>query len=1298
MSELFTTIKTEGGLLPSSFISRIIKGDTSIKGTSANSYHLIRQSVNEAASRSWINLLGIWENFVEQRKKIAPGEPANAFTRERWLLPLFSELGYGRLQRQNAIEIEGKSFPISHMWKSVPIHLLGIGVELDKRNKGVSGAATNSPYGMLQQFLNISEDHLWAFLSNGSTLRILRDNFSFTRIAHVEFDLEAMMNDNIFSDFLVLWSLCHQSRVEADPIENCYLELWAKEAKSQGSRALDKLRDGVERAIVSLGEGFIANSKNQDLHNSLRVGSLSTDDYYNQILHLIYQLLFLSIAEDRDLLQPIDQDNDKTTQAYARYIKYYSLTHLRSLAAQKTTRSDHGDLWQGYLVVANALGKEEGEEKLGLIGLGSFLWESSTITDLSKCHLSNYFFLKAIRNLGFFEEQNTLTKIDYKNLGSEELGAVYESLLEQKAEVNVEHNSFKLKNTSGNQRKTTGSYYTPTALVHKLLDTALDPLINRAMSGPDPQRALLDLKVLDPACGSGHFLIAAAERIAYKLATLRVDGQQPSILQIQIAQRDVIAHCIYGVDLNGMAVELTKFNLWIASLLPGKPLSFLDHHIKQGNSLIGATPEVIREGIITDSFTYIEGDDKQICFELKKINSIERKGIRQLDNPLNYMLNVGLFNLAQQVNELDYQSDDSFNRVKKKERQWAKISSSSQKKEEKFLADAWCASFFIEKNYSMPVLTHEVFKKIQENPVEATQALKLAVDTISEEYSFFHWYLEFPHIFLSKEDSEVEKKIDTKNSGFDVVLTNPPWRKIELSEKEFFTSIDKVIAGEFGAKRKAMIIKLEKSNPSIFIVYKKALRNFKATVNFLKKSTLFPLSSNGKINLYSVFSEKMISLINTKGKIGTIVPSGIASDDTNKKFFADLVSSQTISSLYDFENKNIFTDVHSSFKFSLLTLTGSADLEPEPEFVFFAHSVADLDNSDKVIRLTKEDFSLLNPNTLTCPIIRSARDLEIAKTIYQKVPIFIKEDPQENPWGVRFWTMFNMTTHSSLFQTKDDLEEKADLEGTIFLEKDGTKWLPLYEAKMVHQFDHRWAGYIGDQIKDFPIEEKKDVSSVVLPRYWISEGEVKKRLGDWDRDWLIGFRNIARSTDEGTVIASVIPISGVGHSIQLLFLDKSNFSKAPLLLACLSSFVLDFVTRLKMGGTNLSYFIFKQLPILTPEVFNVSTPWSPNCALTEWISSRVIELTYTSLEMRGWAKEMGYEGEPFQWDEKRRRFLRAELDACFFYLYGLDSTSIIYIMNSFSGLAHKEKKEFGEYLTKRLILEQYDFLINNVKN
>ncbi len=767
----FTTIRTEGGLLPADLLARVAADDHTVPGVTADAYHLVRgERLNERITRSWNRLVGAWKMFAPALAALPAGDHATTLTRERWLLPLFEELGYGRLQTAKAIEIDGRSFPISHAWGTVPLHLVGARIDLDRRTPGVRGAAGASPHGLTQELLNRTDAHLWAMVSNGLRLRLLRDNASLTRQAFVEFDVETMFADEVFDDFVVLWLTCHQSRVEGDDPAQCWLERWTAEAAESGTRARDALRVGVERAINELGTGYVAHPANTELKEHLRNGELSKFDYYRQLLRVVYRLLFLFVAEDRNLLHADGTSGD----ARQRYARFYSLARVRTLARRRRG-GPHPDQWRSLTVVFDALGQTDGLPALGLPGLGSFLWSPAACPDLDRAELANTHLLAAVRHLAFFEDRDerVLRPVDYRNLGTEELGAVYEGLLEQHPDVNVDAGTFELGTAAGNERKTTGSYYTPTSLITCLLDSALDPVLDEAVSQPDPESALLDLNVLDPACGSGHFLIAAGHRIAKRLAAVRTGDDEPPPDAVRRALRDVVSHCLHGIDLNPMAVELCKVSLWMEAMEPGKPLSFLDHRIVRGNALLGATPELLDDGVPEAAFKPLTSDDKAWVTTLKKRNKAERAGQHSLFSADLTGLAESFATAASSVDDL---SDDTLGAVAAKGEQWADLIHSDTYRDAVFAADTWCTSFVAAKTVNHPAITEATYRRaiIHADAIDA--ATNALVTDTKHRYEFLHWHLAFPDVFDPRR----------RGGGFDTILGNPPF----LNQLERATSID----------------------------------------------------------------------------------------------------------------------------------------------------------------------------------------------------------------------------------------------------------------------------------------------------------------------------------------------------------------------------------------------------------------------------------------------------------------------------------------------------------------------------
>jgi hypothetical protein len=1091
-------------MLPPDILVRVASGDKSLGGLEESSYHLAPgEKIGEATNRAWNRLQAAWANFQAGREKLVGSDTGTSLTRERWLLPLFQLLDYGRLQVAKAEEIGEKSYAISHAWQQTPIHLVGCNVDLDHRIQTAAGGMRSSPHSLLQELLNRSDQHLWGIVSNGLRLRLLRDNISLTRQAYVEFDLEAMMAGEAYPDFVLLWLLLHQSRFEAERPEQCQLEKWSQAARTEGVRLLDGLRDGVQRAIEHLGQGFLAHPANTALRENLRSGTLDKQDYYRQILRLVYRLLFLFVAEDRDLLLVPTAD----IAAQKRYREFYATTRLRRLASTRAG-SRHHDLYCGLKLVMEKL-SGDGCPELALPALGSFLFSAGTLPALNDCEIANLSLLAAVRSLAVTQTGQSRRVVDYKNLGAEELGSVYESLLELHPEVNTEAATFELKTAAGSERKTTGSYYTPTSLVDCLLNSALDPVLDEAEKHTEPEKAILALKVVDPACGSGHFLIAASHRIAKRLASVRTGEEEPPPEAQRKALRDVIGHCIYGVDLNPMAVELCKVNLWMEALEPGKPLSFLEHRILPGNALLGTTPALIEQGIPDAAFNPIEGDSREACTKWRKVNKSERlawetrQGWLGFDAPLGWLMNY-----ATGLAALDSVGDDAIASIREKERRYAEAVCSSDYLDGKFLADAWCAAFVWRKDSLTEYpISEQVYREIEKNPTafyQHKQSMLNEVRRLARQYSFFHWHLAFPDVFRPAENGEEgENRLAGWNGGFDVVLGNPPWERIKLAEREWFASRRPDIAdAPNAAARSRLIAALETEDSTLFGAFRDDLRAADGESHLLRNSGRFPLCGKGDINTYAVFAETNRALLSRSGRLGCIVPSGIATDNTTKEFFADVNESNTLISLYDFENAvGLFEGVgHGRFKFCLLTIAGSSQPSARtPDFFFFAHHTTDLEDRDRHFTLTAEDIALINPNTLTCPIFRSKRDAEITKGIYHRVPVLINEATGETPWGISFMRMLDMSNDSQLFRTREQLLEQSwNLRGNVF-ERDGDRYLPLYEAKMMHQFQHRYGDYAmraegsqDSELPRIPAAKLDDPDFVVQPRYWVAEWEVIK--------------------------------------------------------------------------------------------------------------------------------------------------------------------------------------------------------------
>ncbi len=463
-----------------------------------------------------------------------------------------------------------------------------------------------------------------------------------------------------------------------------------------------------------------------------------------------------------------------------------------------------------------------------------------------------------------------------------------------------------------------------------------------------------------------------------------------------------------------------------------------------------------------------------------------------------------------------------------------------------------------------------------------------------------------------------------------------------------------------------------------------------------------------------------------------IVPTGIATDATTAPFFAHLVAEQRIAGLVDFENRaGLFPAVDSRMKFCLLTLGRG---ESETRFAFFLTAPAQLAEPERSFSLSPDQIAAMNPNTKTAPVFRSRADADLTAKIYRNAPVLMEEGkgPKGNLWGVEFRQgLFNMTSDSGLFRTATDLEEAGFVrngmdwvtegvrpdQDALAVEGAGTgllalkgggqrgpkRYIPLYEAKMANFFDHRAAGY-GERgenrgyrvLPPSELEQHQDPSFEVAPFYWVEDSNVGEKLArmNWSNLYLLGWRDITASTNERTLIPTVIPYSGCGDTFLLMFVSQDHQRILSGIYANMSAISFDYATRQKIGGLHLKYNIVKQLPILPPTFYS-----TPRLA---FVTPRVLELTYTSHSLAPFARDLGHDGPPFAWDENRRALLRAELDAFYARAYGLTRDELRYILDpadvkgpdypseTFRVLKEKEIRQHGEYRTRRLVLEAWD--------
>ncbi|MCX7677427.1 MAG: type II DNA modification enzyme, partial [Alteraurantiacibacter sp.] len=594
---------------------------------------------------------------------------------------------------------------------------------------------------------------------------------------------------------------------------------------------------------------------------------------------------------------------------------------------------------------------------------------------------------------------------------------------------------------------------------------------------------------------------------------------------------------------------------------------------------------VLEDGIPDEAYKPLTGDSKEAANHYKARNKAEKKGQGSFD----FEAGTGIMpprKLAANLSTIKAMPENTVGQVEKKREAFEAWRNDPARWNTRIACDLYLAAFLLPKaglplNHQRGTVptSEDVWKKLGGGQIYGP--LEAAAVEGAASARALHWPLAFPDIMITR-------------GGFDVVLGNPPWERIKLQEQEFFAG-HPVAEEPNAAARTRAITRLAEApagspDRTLYESFQAAKRLAEATSAFVRvggeSGGRYRYTGTGDVNTYALFAELFLNLAREGGRAGLIVPTGIATDATTAPFFGHLVSSQRLAGLIDFENREkLFADVDSRMKFCLLTLGSGV---AEASFAFFLTDPAQLEQAERRFTLSPAQIARINPNTRTAPVFRARRDAELTAAIYDRVPVLIEEGKGAagNPWGVSFMAMFHMSNDSGLFRTAAQLAAEGFVrEGTDWVKETGARYVPLYEAKMIHQFDHRWATYDGEDSRDVTLAERQDPAFEPAPRYWVEQAEGQSRLAakGWKRGWLMGWRDICRATDERTVIAPAFPLSGVGNQLPLMLPDASaDVSKLACLIGNLAAISMDFFARHKVGGTHLNFFIYQQFPIPPP--------------------------------------------------------------------------------------------------------------------
>ena len=1248
----YTSIHIYGHLLSDDILHNIERDNTLIGNRDQDFGMDI--SVSSAIDYVWSSLRNDW-NFYKERagnERLAGRDPYGTRRARDLMERLLQSLGY-KLDRQVAnIEVAGTGYDISYTCQELgkmPFIVIGENIStdgsidtldkcsLDYRAKG--GMRKKSAHATMLEYLNATEN-VYGIISNGQLLRIIRNSGQLVKLTYIEFDLRRMLEEDKYTEFCLMFRLLHASRFRTSGDEPCVMERWFNMSIESGNRIRNGLSRAVQTTMETIGNAVLTSKGegNDALRRAFADGTMDAARLNKELIHFIYRLLFLFIIEERGLVYQIPDSVDapdykQQCQWQDIYKKYYAASRLRRLSELSYLKQrQYSDLWQGLMDTFHLFEPDTFGEKLGIKPLGGVLFGTETLHWLKQCQVSNRDLLAAFAALNeFTDERQQRVKINYSSLDVEEFGSVYEGILEMRPFVQpgVAASDWQFGFVGGLDRQSTSSYYTRPDLVQNLIKTTLEPVIKEKMADcattEEKVKALLNMKVCDAASGSGHIVLAMARTIAWYVCTLRTGEDNPASLDYRQALREVISRCVYAVDYNPDAVELCKVVLWIESYCAGKPLSFLDHHIRCGNSVLGVSDlQMLIDGVPDKALT---AEDKDTLKALKKLNQEAVKAVNGntgneptfgFENPFGIEeMTIAQIGLADKIRFINHLPEETLEQEIVKQLRWQELMASARVDCLRRACDIYTYAFYhivkadelykdkgntdkeLDLEAEVPY-TKTVMRALQE--IEAMECLekgkplptyyrqlsadfKTEVRRMAEEQRFFHWCVEFPEVFAA-------------NKGFDVMCGNPPWDKIKVEDKKWFEShgrADIVNAGTANQRKKA-IADLPVSDPILYKEYTKSLADAEALSRFVRLAGRFDLTATGDIDLYPMFAELCLSF--SKEAWGLVLPTGIAVNDSNKAFFSKLIDENRLVSLYDFENKEGLFDIHRMFKFCLLVAGKPQDTPRTVSGGFYLTRLDHLLDPRRIYTLQTSDFARLNPNTKTCPVFRTSRDAKLTAKIYRNSTILYNEITGDNPWNVKFSRMLDMSNDSYLFRTYAQLTAQgATLNGNTFTTIDGETYVPLYEGKMIWHYNHHYGtwpteGERPNSINTPSEDELANPDSCIMPWYWVPLAAVKDRLVKYDKDgnvvwewkhkWMLNYRGLTNATNERTFICSPIPDScGVGNSATLLYAERRTMPVASL-CAMMSSLVFDYATRQKVGGTNMSTYFVKQLPVITP--------------------------------------------------------------------------------------------------------------------
>ena len=1197
---------------------------------------------------------------------------------------------------------------------------------------------TRTPHAQMLRYLSTAEIESdgrirWGFLTNGRVWRLYDYRARPRATSYFEAYIDDMLQPGDEQEHLlrVFYLLFRRSSfVRQAGATTTFLEDAIAEGKRYEEQVAQDLSGVVFKKVFPGLVGALHAASDRDL-----------SEVREAALVLLYRLLFILYAEDRGLL-PVEERGYRSygLRDPVRYAIKDRMDDGSDFSTKATNYYDH------VMTLCRLIDRGDPSIRLPPYNGGLFSGEAAPL--LEEVRLPDAAFAPVVHDLSHAETAEGRRYVNYRHMSVQQLGSIYERLLEREPVLDADGNIDIRPNPYA--RKDSGSFYTPQELVDLVIERTLGPLVeelrkafeDRAaelgsdrrskdvrqaeLAEADPAEAVLELRVLDPAMGSGHFLVTAVDFLSDHIAELveyppevewledgyvsplverlaairksikrnrgpgRIGDDGAELTDLDIIRRMVLKRCIYGVDKNPMTVELAKVSLWLHSFTVGAPLSFLDHHLRCGDSLVGmrvheAAEELNRLGGLFSS-SAIAGAEAA-AKGMVQIEAMSDADVSEVHE------SAGLFSNVEEATAdlrglLDFLCG----------MRW--LTAGMKKREREAFEAPLVDSLVPEAEGSFDLLakgpdsasTSKGKAATRKRFAEMWRNARGAADS----EVFLHWEAAFPGVWQGWQD-------DRPEGGFDAVIGNPPWERIKLQEVEWLATRDPDAALlTTAAARKTRIRWLRDTGSPLAGELDAAKERADRLSQLIRTSGHYPMLGGGDINLYSLFVERAVGLVKPNGIVGLLTPSGIYADMTAARFFKSVSTGGRVAGLFDFENRRpgtrlppFFPDVDSRFKFCALIFGGEGRRFRTTECAFFLRDTDTISDQDRCFPLSADDFTRVNPNTGTAPVFRSRRDAEVTRRIYERHPVLVdrSQGAERRAWPVSHLRQFDMTNDSHLFRTASELEAEGyyPIHGNRW-KKGGELYLPLYEGKMVEPFDHRTASVVINpanltrkaQPVESTLEELMDPNYLPKPVFWVSASDVSTTFPQ-SMGWTLVYRRITAPTNARTTLPTIIPWCGVSYTIPMLRSSNQEFSAldAACLQSTLASFCFDYVSRQKLQGTSMSLTSLEQLPVIAPGDYERQFGGT---TASDLVRDHVLRLTYTAHDMAPFARDLGYDGAPYTWDEEERRHLRARLDALYFHLYGLSSDDAGYVLETFPIVRREDVKQFGRYRTRDMVL------------